>query len=138
MNYRPELGIMGNLELLFTERNKTNNSIFNSIAEMDAMAEALNPIIDALRTEIISPSDKIGFDWKVYYIGTIEYMREYIESATPPVNDGTDYLKPITYTAGMEVTTGLWYTDGADTWECIQSGIPADFTDTAYFDIIVV
>lgn len=29
MNYRPELGIIGNIKLLFTERNHTNNLIFN-------------------------------------------------------------------------------------------------------------
>lgn len=29
MNYKPELGMTGNIKLLFTERNHTNNSIFN-------------------------------------------------------------------------------------------------------------
>lgn len=29
MNYKPELGIIGNLELLFKERNSTNNKVFN-------------------------------------------------------------------------------------------------------------
>ena len=29
MNYKPELGVIGNIKLLFTERNNTNNNIFN-------------------------------------------------------------------------------------------------------------
>lgn len=29
MNYKPELGMIGNIKLLFTERNYTNNKVFN-------------------------------------------------------------------------------------------------------------
>ena len=29
MNYKPELGMIGNIKLLFTERNRTNNKVFN-------------------------------------------------------------------------------------------------------------
>ena len=29
MNYKPELGIIGNIRVLFTERNRTNNKVFN-------------------------------------------------------------------------------------------------------------
>ena len=29
MNYKHELGIIGNIKLLFTERNSTNNKVFN-------------------------------------------------------------------------------------------------------------
>lgn len=29
MNYKPELGMIGNIRLLFTERNYTNNKVFN-------------------------------------------------------------------------------------------------------------
>ena len=31
MNYKPELGIIGNIKLLFTERNGTNNKVFNEV-----------------------------------------------------------------------------------------------------------
>lgn len=58
------------------------------------------------------------------------------DEETPTENDGTDYLKPITYSVGMTVHTGLWYTDGDDIWEAIADGIPTDFTDKDYFDII--
>lgn len=30
MNYKPELGIFGNLQRLFEERNKTNAQVFNT------------------------------------------------------------------------------------------------------------
>ena len=29
MNYKPELGMIGNIKLLFAERNSTNNKVFN-------------------------------------------------------------------------------------------------------------
>ena len=29
MNYKPELGMIGNIRVLFTERNRTNNKVFN-------------------------------------------------------------------------------------------------------------
>ena len=29
MNYNPEIGMIGNIKLLFTERNHTNNKVFN-------------------------------------------------------------------------------------------------------------
>lgn len=30
MKYNPSLGIMGNIRILFNERNKTNNEVFNN------------------------------------------------------------------------------------------------------------
>lgn len=35
MQYNPTLGILGNIRQLFTERNQTNNHIFNNKAEAD-------------------------------------------------------------------------------------------------------
>ena len=31
MNYKPELGLIGNIKLLFAERNNTNNKVFNEV-----------------------------------------------------------------------------------------------------------
>ena len=31
MNYKPELGMIGNIKLLFAERNSTNNKMFNEV-----------------------------------------------------------------------------------------------------------
>ena len=33
MNYKPELGMIGNIRLLFTERNRTNNKLFNETSD---------------------------------------------------------------------------------------------------------
>lgn len=52
-------------------------------------------------------------------------------------NSGT-YLDPITYTEGMEVETGKWYTDGENIWDAIKDGIPTGFDDTEYFNIITL
>lgn len=55
-----------------------------------------------------------------------------------PIFDGTNYLRPITYIVGMTVVNGLWYTDGENIWEATQTGIPFDFSDTNYFEIITL
>ena len=36
MNYKPELGMIGNIKLLFTERNHTNNKVFNETNDRKA------------------------------------------------------------------------------------------------------
>ena len=35
MNYKPELGMIGNIKLLFAERNITNNKVFNETAKRE-------------------------------------------------------------------------------------------------------
>ena len=35
MNYKPELGLFGNVKRAFSELNKTNNKVFNNKAEAD-------------------------------------------------------------------------------------------------------
>ena len=36
MNYKTELGIIGNIKLLFTERNRTNNKVYNEVNDREA------------------------------------------------------------------------------------------------------
>ena len=36
MNYKPELGMIGNIKLLFAERNHTNNKVFNEVNDRTA------------------------------------------------------------------------------------------------------
>lgn len=36
MNYKPELGMIGNIKLLFTERNHINNKVFNETNDRTA------------------------------------------------------------------------------------------------------
>lgn len=47
-----------------------------------------------------------------------------------------DYLNPITYHVGDKVVSGNFYTDGEDIWEAWNTGVPVDFTDKNFFDII--
>lgn len=47
-----------------------------------------------------------------------------------------DYLDPIPFSAGDEIKSGLFYTDGDDIWESIKNGIPTSFNDKEYFDVI--
>lgn len=35
MHYKPELGMIGNIKLLFTERNRTNNKVFNEVNDRE-------------------------------------------------------------------------------------------------------
>ena len=35
MKYEPSLGIMGNMKLLFSERNRIDNSVYNNKVETD-------------------------------------------------------------------------------------------------------
>lgn len=49
-----------------------------------------------------------------------------------------DYLHPITYTEGMTVVTGKWYTDGEDIWDASKDGVPTGFDDAEYFNIITL
>lgn len=52
-----------------------------------------------------------------------------------PSQSGT-YIDPVVYVQGMTVEAGKWYTDGADIWEALKSGLPSGFDDPEYFDII--
>ena len=95
----------------------------------------LNEILESI-TVGIKPVAKQGYHLVPALQGT-SIVWEFVAddpSATPTAT-GT-YLDPIAYTAGDAVTLGLWYTDGNDIWEAIQTGIPVDFTDVNYFDII--
>lgn len=61
---------------------------------------------------------------------------EIVKDEEVTINDGKDYIRPITFVKGMTVSKGLWYTDGDNVWEAIKNGVPAGFDDTKYFDII--
>lgn len=88
-------------------------------------------------TIVTPPVAKQGYHLVPMLNGTT-IVWEFEQDPTPstPVADSGTYLNPITYVPGRTVQTGLWYTDGSDIWEAIDTGIPADFSDTTYFDII--
>lgn len=85
-----------------------------------------------------APATKEGYHLVPRLSGTAiewDFEPDDVPAASSTAATG-EYLDPITYTLGMTVQTGFWYTDGNDIWEAINTGIPADFSDTTYFDII--
>lgn len=99
--------------------------------------DKLNELFELIHHEI-EPSDKLGFDWDCTYIGELCVMKEYVKrEEDEPSGDGSPW-NPFSYTVGMAVEETMWYTDGEYIWECIKSGTPVDFSDSEYFDIIVV
>lgn len=85
-----------------------------------AKMAALEKKIDALQLELHRISEHV-----------LEVIKQ-PDSAFP----AGDYLNPIAYAPGMAVEQGLFYTDGSDIWEARCSGVPADFADRDYFDVI--
>lgn len=97
-------------------------------------------ILNAIPIDEKPTTYKEGFHLVPHFNGTAivwEFEADPIPEPEEDVTLGT-YTNPIPYENGMEVKVTKWYTDGSDIWECIQSGIPAGFTDTNYFDIIVI
>lgn len=94
-------------------------------------------LIDEIKNSIViseRPTAKEGYNLKPVVVGNnITWVFEEIKEESE--NDGT-YLKPITYSEGMSIEEGKWYTDGENIWEALKSGTPANFDDKEYFDII--
>lgn len=114
------------------------------LIDRNGLTEELKRKIDVLfiadrltEDEYLASVNKVGYhveriDERTFALVTDEEVSEVSE------NDGTDYLRPITYSEGMTVEAGLWYTDGNDIWEAIASGTPESFADANYFDIITI
>lgn len=99
------------------------------------LEEAQQAFLDSITIEY-KESDKEGYKLKCYKIGGYVFKEVYVEEDEVPMNDGSDYTRPITYKEGMSVEKGLWYTNGTSVWECIKEGTPSSFSDKEYFDII--
>lgn len=52
MHYKPELGMIGNIKLLFTERNHTNNKVFNETNTREQADRENREIIEQTRTDV--------------------------------------------------------------------------------------
>lgn len=115
----------------YLEEKKKSDEEIKKSKELKEKSDLIADLISV--TE--EASDKEGYNWKVYKIGDVVVKKEYTEIETEE-NDGSDYTKPITYKVGMEVTKGLWYTDGDNVWEALKDGTPLSFADTEYFDIV--
>lgn len=105
--------------------------IKNREKQAKAMEEQLaekNDYISKLEDNI----SKLG-----YTIEQKDNVIEFVKDESAEIPKG-EYTNPIPYAKGMECQLGLFYTDGSDIWECILTGIPEDFTDSKYFDIIAI
>ena len=52
MNYIPEKGFIGNLKLLFTERNKLNNKVFNETTQRERADTANREAVEQAITDL--------------------------------------------------------------------------------------
>lgn len=113
----------------FTEKFSQLAEMHDEIVSMQTENESLKAQLDELKQTI----SKSGYKVEQTADGVFELVKD--EESTQAVGD---YLNPIPYEKGMECNIGSFYTDGEYIWECILTGIPEDFSDTKYFDIIAV
>lgn len=118
------------------------NFIFEKIPESDWSDDLIKEMFQQQIMDSVvvnsRPAKKNGYELKPVLNGTnISWEFVKIDGAAEEDNEASgDYLNPIPYVPGMTVVVGKWYTDGEDIWECLANGIPVDFSDRNYFDII--
>lgn len=117
------------LEELRGNSNAAADRPLTLLEKLALMAEAVQ------EAPLPAEQPKAGYMWKRYYDATGIIMWQEVPDPDYVEPEGT-YLNPIPYSDGMRVKKGLFYTDGADIWECKKSGKPSGFDDTAFFDII--
>ncbi len=83
-------------------------------------------------TTTITQSDKLGYDWKNFFVNDIPVRREYIEQA---VKAGTAD-NPIVWASGMPLIQNAYYTHGGEikVWMG-EAGAKAKWTDAAFVPI---
>lgn len=76
-------------------------------AEIDANRKTVQQVTDAggIREEI-TQSDKIGFDWRIFYVNNIVVRKDYVEQEIP---FGTAD-NPIVWKEGMSLIPNAYYT----------------------------
>lgn len=116
------------------------NAFASAVASGEmAMADVPEAIVAEVEAIAVAdkPAEKEGFILKRTLVPTgYTVMWEFVEDPEyHPTEDGT-YLHPFTFTAGMGVTEGKWYTNGDDIWECIKTGICETWADPEFFDVI--
>lgn len=83
-------------------------------------------------TTTVTQSDKIGFDWKNFFVNDIPVRREYVEQA---VKYGTAD-NPIVWKAGMSLIQNAYYTYNGETKVWMgEAGATAKWTDAAFVPI---
>ena len=80
----------------------------------------------------VTQSDKLGFDWKNFFVNDVLVRREYVEQA---VKAGTAD-NPIVWKAGMSLIQNAYYTNNGETKVWMgEAGATAKWTDAAFVPI---
>ena len=83
-------------------------------------------------TTTVTQSDKLGYDWKNFFVNDVLVRREYVEQA---VKAGTAD-NPIVWKAGMSLIQNAYYTNNGEikVWMG-AAGATAKWTDAAFVPI---
>ena len=83
-------------------------------------------------TSTVTQSDKLGYDWKNFFVNDILVRREYVEQA---VKYGTAD-NPIVWASGMPLIQNAYYTYNGETKVWMgEAGATAKWTDAAFVPI---
>ncbi len=83
-------------------------------------------------TTTVTQSDKLGYDWKNFFVNDVPVRREYVEQA---VKYGTAD-NPIVWASGMVLIQNAYYTHGGETKVWMgAAGARAKWTDAAFVPI---
>lgn len=80
----------------------------------------LNKLVESVNVTR-EPSDKLGFDWLVYHLGEVVFMKEYVESES---HKGTED-DPFIFELGMMLTPNAFYLYNAEKWVWMGAAIQA-------------
>lgn len=83
-------------------------------------------------TSTVTQSDKLGYDWKNFFVNDVLVRREYVEQA---VKTGTAD-NPIVWSSGMALIQNAYYTYNGEikVWMG-EAGATAKWTDAAFVPI---
>lgn len=83
-------------------------------------------------TSTVTQSDKLGFDWKNFFVNDILVRREYVEQAVKYGTAGN----PIVWASGMALIQNAYYTYNGETKVWMgEAGATAKWTDAAFVPI---
>ena len=83
-------------------------------------------------TTIVTQSDKLGYDWKNFFVNDVPVRREYVEQA---VKYGTAD-NPIVWEAGMALIQNAYYTYNGETKVWMgEAGATADWSSSDFVAI---
>ena len=83
-------------------------------------------------TTTVTQSDKLGYDWKNFFVNDVPVRREYVEQA---VKFGTAD-NPIVWKAGMSLIQNAYYTNNGETKVWMgEAGATADWSSNDFVAI---